>query len=242
METTDKPLESSLKQESARSAADHLESKENLINLEAVQVSPLEESSFVRFAHRSRKMSHQFGWPALFLILIGPSSTDSTPNKDNFPFFLLIGILPVLCGLGLRLWARGFKRDEGFVLDGPYRYVRNPVELGAMMVYAGAAIIAGLKPWYIGVSALITMAYLSAVASSYESDILRKIGGPYLRYCRRVGRWIPNSHPGTNRTQRTFSSLHAFGAERESLIWIVGYLCVFAARYRIPELTRLINF
>lgn len=194
-----------------------------------MQGSELEERAFVRVARILRKASRQFGWPMLIFLLLGPGAV-TTPHPEMFGLYLSIGSLPILGGLFLRVWARGYLREDGFVVDGPYRYVRNPVELGAISIYTGAGIVLGLAMWYLISVIFVAFTFLSITASVYEGELQVKYGGPYLRYCRRVRRWIPSRLPGTNRSARTFSVLHALKQERESLLWLTLYLIAFAAR------------
>src|SRR5438045_2463837 len=109
---------------------------------------PLGDSFLVGYASRARHISHEFGWPVLLLYLVGPGAMPG-PVAAILPFYLLLSLPAMLSGLWLRLWSKGYYRRDGFIIDGPYRYVRNPVELGALLVYAGGGILMALPWWYI---------------------------------------------------------------------------------------------
>ena len=197
----------------------------------SVQDGELRESALVRLAARMRHVSRAFGWPMWILMLIGPSHLREFPQEFLIVLFFF-GLAPVLCGIWLRIWSRGFKRAEGFVLDGPYRYVRNPVELGALLGYVGAGVFLGLRGWYIALIIAIATAYLSVVGLANDQELLKRHGTTYLRYLRRVYRWIPRSLPATNRSYRNHSIREGLRLELESLIWLAGYVAIFAIKKR----------
>lgn len=83
-----------------------------------------------------------------------------------------------------------FDPPRRLVIRGPYRFVRNPMYIGAGLAVAGAAAfyqsIALLG--YVGVLLLVTHLFVVA----YEEPTLRQnFGEDYLAYCARTGRWWP---------------------------------------------------
>ncbi len=76
------------------------------------------------------------------------------------------------------------------VAAGPYRWVRNPIYLAALLVVLGEA-------WLFGSLALLAYAGAMAVfchlfVTGYEERTLRRrFGDAYLDYQRSVPRWIP---------------------------------------------------
>lgn len=202
--------------------------RDDLITSEQSQdVLPLPGSPWNDAATKLSRASAQFGWPMLILYLVGPR----LEFDDGGSLFLLLAALPVFTsGVFLRLWARGFSRDEGFVMDGPYRYVRNPVELGALICFAGGAILMGHPTWYCILVLVIAMIFLSFVGTVKDRALAAKLGPVYLRYARRVGRWIPSHLPGSNRSNRSFSLMDGLKWERESLLWALGFILVYALR------------
>jgi len=77
------------------------------------------------------------------------------------------------------------------VIRGPYRYVRNPMYIGAGLVLLGEAALYGsyaVLRWF-----LIFAAAVNLFIFFYEEPTLRRLfGKEYEEYCRRVPRWIPN--------------------------------------------------
>ena len=85
-----------------------------------------------------------------------------------------------------------FDPPRRLVVRGPYRFVRNPMYLGAALALGGAALFYRSIPLlvYAGVFLLIT--HLLVVL--YEEPALqRTFGGEYEAYRRRVGRWWPKA-------------------------------------------------
>jgi protein-S-isoprenylcysteine O-methyltransferase Ste14 len=81
------------------------------------------------------------------------------------------------------------------VVQGLFRYVRNPMYLGVLVLLLGEAAffksIALLQ--YTG----IWFAIVHLVVVLYEEPSLRRrFGPPYERYCRSVHRWLPTRHTG----------------------------------------------
>jgi len=83
-----------------------------------------------------------------------------------------------------------FDPPRKLVIRGPYRFVRNPMYIGAVLALAGAALFYKSTP-------LLAYAVLFLVASHvfvvrYEEPTLRRtFGEEYEAYCRRVRRWWP---------------------------------------------------
>lgn len=195
-----------------------------------MQDSTVTVSGFISAATRLRRLSEQFGAPMLLWMLAAP--TDARELRESLLILFLLGCPSLIFGCGLRLWAKGYHRTEGFVLDGPYRYVRNPVELGALLCYAGAGVILGTRWWYNLIGLALAMGYMAFVSVGYEKELFARFGGYYLRYSQRVARWIPSRFPATNRSNLTYSFGQALRFETKSLIWLLGFAMVFAFKHR----------
>jgi len=108
--------------------------------------------------------------------------------------FVAGGILALTCIASFVVRGEGtpapFDAPRKFVAVGPYRYVRNPMYVGAFFVILGfglflnslAVLIFGL-PW-------LLLAHLFVIF--YEEPALNeKFGEEYLDYLKKVNRWIP---------------------------------------------------
>ena len=85
-----------------------------------------------------------------------------------------------------------FDPPRRLVVQGPYRFVRNPMYLGAGCALAGAALFYQSIPLlgYAGLFLLITHLF---VVLYEEPTLQRSFDGDYEAYRRRVGRWWPRS-------------------------------------------------
>ena len=76
------------------------------------------------------------------------------------------------------------------VAHGPYRWVRNPMYLGAGGALFGAALFYGALP--LAAYAALFLIAMHLFVLGYEEPTLREtFGADYETYCRRVGRWYP---------------------------------------------------
>lgn len=114
----------------------------------------------------------------------------------------VLAFLPMMVGVGLLfrcIWdfavsGRGtlapVDPPKDLVMRGLYRYVRNPMYVGVLLVLLGEA-------WLFNSRALILYAVgcfatVHAFVVLYEEpNLRRKFGGSYARYCQTVNRWLP---------------------------------------------------
>jgi protein-S-isoprenylcysteine O-methyltransferase Ste14 len=115
----------------------------------------------------------------------------------------LTGMVVAAAGAAIALWCilsfvvlgRGtpapFDPPRRLVVRGPYRYVRNPMYLGAGLALAGAALFYETGRLWAYAGAFLVLMHLFVVL--YEEPTLRQaFGEDYEAYCRRVHRWRPN--------------------------------------------------
>jgi len=104
------------------------------------------------------------------------------------------GALAAWCIVTFAVVGRGtpapFDPPRKLVVRGPYRYVRNPMYLGAVLVLCGAALFhrSSLLFGYAGVFLLVSHVF---VVTYEEPTLARLFGGDYEAYRARVGRWLP---------------------------------------------------
>ena len=112
----------------------------------------------------------------------------------------VLGMILATLGAGLALWCiltfatigRGtpapFAPPRRLVTRGPYRYIRNPMYLGATLALLGTALV-----YRSPLLAAYAAAFLGAChvfVLLYEEPALRRtFGRAYADYCRRVPRW-----------------------------------------------------
>lgn len=131
--------------------------------------------------------------------IVGPATTEAPQ---------VAGIILVAIGTVIALWCvftfvfigKGtpapFDPPRRLVIRGPYRFVRNPMYIGAGMTLAGAALYYQSLSIFIYAALFFLITHLFVVL--YEEPTLRRtFGHEYEEYFRRVRRWIP--------TKRTWS-------------------------------------
>ena len=122
------------------------------------------------------------------------------PARTGVP--QVAGMIVVAIGTAIALWCvftfvfigKGtpapFDPPRKLVVRGPYRFVRNPMYLGAGMTLAGAALYYQSLP-FLGYTALFFLATHLFVVLYEEPTLRRTFGDEYEAYCRRTKRWLP---------------------------------------------------
>jgi len=112
------------------------------------------------------------------------------------------GIVIATAGAVLALWCVGtfvrvgrgtpapFDPPRRLVVAGPYRFVRNPMYLGAGLAVVGAA-LSYASWWLSGYLGLLFLASHLFIVFHEEPALERSFGREYREYCEAVGRWVP---------------------------------------------------
>lgn len=83
---------------------------------------------------------------------------------------------------------------KNLVVEGPYRYVRNPMISGVFFVLAGEALV--LRSWPHGQWALLFLVInLVFIPFVEEPQLERRFGASYAEYRQHVGRIFPRRRP-----------------------------------------------
>lgn len=91
-----------------------------------------------------------------------------------------------------------FDPPRRLVVRGPYRFVRNPMYLGAAIALAGAALFYQSTALLAFVALFLLATHLFVLL--YEEPTLRRsFGQEYQTYCEHVHRWLPNSGAAATR-------------------------------------------
>jgi len=111
-----------------------------------------------------------------------------------------LGVIPLLAGLAVVLWAAGifrragttikpFEKSSALVVQGPYRFSRNPIYLGLVGGLLGIAILAGSVTPFLVVP---LFAYLvdRRFISAEEAQLRQTFGSEYDAFSARVRRWL----------------------------------------------------
>ena len=135
--------------------------------------------------------------PAPLLVkssIVRPAKIE-TPQVAGMVFGTASAALAVWCLSTFATIGRGtpapFDLARRLVIQGPYRFVRNPMYIGAGLTLASAAIfyVSFSVLVYAGIFFLATQLFVVW----YEEPTLRRtFGQEYDAYCRQVGRWWPS--------------------------------------------------
>jgi len=133
-----------------------------------------------------------------FYVAFLPLSIESLAFTVLPEAFLYVGSITMLLGLVLRQWSirvlgRYFSpmvtvdKDQVVVVRGPYRYVRHPAYLGALLEFVGLSLMLRncLSLLVTTVVFAFTYGYRMVIE---ERELLRNLGDKYVEYTRRV-RW-----------------------------------------------------
>jgi protein-S-isoprenylcysteine O-methyltransferase Ste14 len=87
------------------------------------------------------------------------------------------------------------RRDAYFVDRGPYRFVRNPMYTGILMV--GMTLGVALGTWLLPIAASLMFTLLALRTRTEERYLIERFGDRYRHYMERVGRFLPKP-PASN--------------------------------------------
>ena len=132
---------------------------------------------------------------------------DGGPAVDGASPVAWAAVLVIAAGAVLYLWCawnfakvgRGtpgpWDAPRRVVTRGPYRWVRNPIYLAALLVVLGEAGLFG-SLWLLAYAGAMAACFHLFVTGYEEPALRRRFGAGYLAYRRAVPRWIPRRpHP-----------------------------------------------
>ena len=142
----------------------------------------------------------------------------------------LAGALVVALGESIRLWAvhhiGAISRTRSdrlgpLVATGPFAYVRNPLYLGNILLWAGFAVSAQLL-WLAPIVIVLLALEYHAIVRWEERLLAERIGQPYADYVATVPRWLPAPGARSASSVATFSWRQTLFSERGTLIAIAA--------------------
>src|SRR4030043_1443399 len=134
--------------------------------------------------------------PIVLIVLIFASPTASS---------FLWGILVMIIGEMVRFWGVAYAggatrtRNVGastLVTNGPFAHVRNPLYIGNLCIYTGAAIISNTwLPWLIFIIWIFFGVQYHLIVKLEEEKLQELFGNSYLEYKNKVPRFFPRFSP-----------------------------------------------
>ncbi len=114
------------------------------------------------------------------------------------PIDVSVGIAIMVIGEAIRVWAAGhLRKTVQLITSGPYRYTRNPLYLGRLLIFTGVGVMAhlpyGLNAAVLAIGWAIFFGYYLRRKERVEPARLRQLHGDrYEAYFRAVPALFPN--------------------------------------------------
>lgn len=119
---------------------------------------------------------------------------------------LLIGFVMVLIGEAIRFWGVSIAGSETrttgtvggtyLITNGPFAYVRNPLYVGNMLLYAGVGVMSmAVFPWLLIAACAWFLLQYYLIVTKEEEYLAERFGADYEDYRRNVRRFLPRLTP-----------------------------------------------
>ncbi|NQT68384.1 MAG: isoprenylcysteine carboxylmethyltransferase family protein [Desulfobacteraceae bacterium] len=137
---------------------------------------------------------------AILIVSRGTRFYPDLQYPTEVTFFLAMAIVSTGGYLAVRTATLFTKSGDGtpapweppkkLVITGPYRYVRNPMISGAILILLGETVLFNSWPLFLWTIVFLAgkMLYLPFIE---EKELKQRFGEPYLEYMAHVPRWIP---------------------------------------------------
>jgi protein-S-isoprenylcysteine O-methyltransferase Ste14 len=130
----------------------------------------------------------------LALLRVGPRVGTGTISALAIPLWLIGSLVILRCFWDFTLKGRGTPvpsdPPKELVSTGFYRYVRNPIYVGVLLIFLGHFLWFGY--WALLIYTVFAFIGVHSFVVLYEEPTLkRKFGTSYEDYLKRVPRWIP---------------------------------------------------
>lgn len=157
---------------------------------------------------------------------------------------MVAGFLLVLCGEGIRFWGVSIAGSETrttgrvggtyLITNGPFAYVRNPLYVGNILLYAGVGVMSmALMPWLLIIAMLWFYFQYYLIVLQEEEYLAERFGDEYEKYRKVVGRFVPrlghyvSAHPPA----KSVSASEGLASERRTLQAIGIVMLLIVAKY-----------
>jgi protein-S-isoprenylcysteine O-methyltransferase Ste14 len=140
------------------------------------------------------------------------------------------GFAVVLSGEAIRFWGVSIAGSETrttgsvggtyLITTGPFAYVRNPLYVGNMLLYAGVGIMSwALFPWLLVGAVLWFVVQYTLIVLGEEDYLAGRFGEAYAEYRRNVHRFLPRLTPyrDASPAPKRAAVREGFASERRTL-------------------------
>jgi protein-S-isoprenylcysteine O-methyltransferase Ste14 len=157
---------------------------------------------------------------------------------------MLVGAVLIFLGELLRFWGVSIAGSETrttgrvggtyLITNGPFAYVRNPLYVGNMLMYAGVGVMSmALFPWLQLVALAWFYGQYYLIVTQEEEYLAERFGDAYQDYRRGVGRFIPKfrRYVSPNPPPKIVSAREGLASERRTLQAIILVVLLIVAKY-----------
>lgn len=139
----------------------------------------------------------------------------------------LIGLIIISAGLLLRLWACGhLNKEKELTTSGPYRYTRNPLYLGNVIIGIGV-VAASYSWWSIIFFALYFLLFYPIIILVEKGRMQKLFPAQYGQYNQSVPLFFPSFRPSWPKSPRRFSwELYKRNKEIRALLGALLYWAI----------------
>lgn len=152
-------------------------------------------------------MAHRLRLAAVWIFLLGVLSL-ARPTLGR----LAAGVMVAASGEAIRWWAAGhLRKTTSLITSGPYRFVRNPLYLGRLLIFCGLVLAAPLPARLdvlvaAGGLAVFFGYYLPRKERVEPARLAARHGEAYERYRRAVPSLLPRLTPYAGGSRDRWSS------------------------------------
>jgi protein-S-isoprenylcysteine O-methyltransferase Ste14 len=157
---------------------------------------------------------------------------------------LIGGFVIVLLGEFIRFWGVSIAGSETrttgkvggtyLITNGPFGYVRNPLYVGNMLMYAGIGVMSmALFPWLLIAAVVWFYIQYYLIVTNEEEYLRERFGSDYTEYCRNVRRFVPRLVPYRPSTPspKNVDPAEGLASERRTLQAIGLVVCAIVVIY-----------
>lgn len=125
------------------------------------------------------------------------------PDSPLTPFFNILGLCVYFLGIFIATWARitmknawgipgswDKKRDKKLIKEGPFKFSRNPIYLGIILIILGFELALNSYLFFLAILAYL---YFSWEIRNEEKILEREFGQEYKKYKKTVPKFIGRS-------------------------------------------------
>ena len=139
-------------------------------------------------------------------------------------FGISLGLAVMIAGLILRIWASGhLKKEKELTTSGPYRYTRNPLYLGNVIIGIGV-VIGSYTWWVVPIFAIYFLVFYPVIILEEKGRMQKYFPLQYSPYSKNVPLFFPGIHVSWPKSPRKFSwKLYKGNRESRTLIGALVY-------------------